>query len=86
MWWDKPGTTGYLNNNSAGRYELEDGYYFTTGDDIDVLIDGQYIRTGVRHKTEVQQDRVIRDYYLKDYPDFPMQSLLVRIPFKDKAI
>lgn len=34
---------GILRDNSQGRYAFEDGYYFTSGEPIKILYEGEWI-------------------------------------------
>ncbi len=62
-----------LTKNWQGRYSLSDGTYFTTGDDIEIKLDyNHWVKTEVKHNH--------KDYYLKDYPQLKMESLIARKP------
>lgn len=66
----------HLHKNSQGRYETANGYVYTSGEVIEVLIDNGYhdapywVRTSVEHNG--------RDYYLVNYKNINMNGLPVR--------
>lgn len=66
---------GKLKHNSAKRYELPSGDYFTSGSGIEVLItlsdDSQmWAYSSIEHNGE--------DYYLTKFPKTPMKGLTAR--------
>jgi hypothetical protein len=48
---------GILNHNRQGRLELEDGYYFTSGDSIEIKIKNRYV------KGRIEYSHQHKDYY-----------------------
>jgi hypothetical protein len=69
---------GRLFKNSAGRYELPSGNYFTSGGSLEFLLvdpkgswPDEWIRSSVEHNGE--------DYYLTEAKELPMEGLLVRV-------
>lgn len=40
---------GTIFKNASGRYSLHDGYYWTCGDGMELLIDGHWISGRVEH-------------------------------------
>lgn len=64
---------GRLYPNSVGRYEIEGtDYYFTSGQSIEVLYDGEWIPSSVEHGGPRG------DYYLTRLKDVPMNGLMAR--------
>jgi hypothetical protein len=62
---------GRLYHNSSKRYEIEGtDYYFTSGESIEVLYDGQWIPSSVEHNGN--------DYYLTRLKDVSMHGLMAR--------
>ncbi|MGN0159216.1 MAG: DUF5348 domain-containing protein [Brotaphodocola sp.] len=61
---------GILHANIRGRYET-DGYEWTCGNRIEVLIENAWIRSRVEHNG--------KDYYIAGYPEIPMEGLHVRV-------
>lgn len=68
--------TGELHRNSEGRYELGNGYYFSSGYGIELFIpdeqrytDGYWITTRIEHNG---------DYYAVGAPKVPLQGALAR--------
>lgn len=52
---------GILQHNSQGRYELQDGYYFTSGEPIEIFYDNEWLQGRIEYSQHYQ------DYYfLKD--------------------
>ena len=52
---------GLLTKNSQGRYAFYNGFYFKTGDAIEIKLDYyHWVQTIIKQKDE--------DYYLKDFP------------------
>lgn len=49
--------TGILKHNVLGRYEFQDGYYFTSGDEIELFIDDMWISGKIEYSWKYQ------DYY-----------------------
>jgi hypothetical protein len=79
--------TGNLRKNSAGRYELPNGHYYTCGSGIECLItdtrheifnkeNNEYEPTPYWAWTSVEGNG--EDYYLVHHEDVPMQGLKVR--------
>lgn len=48
---------GTLRHNSSGRYSFEDGYYFTSGDSIEIFYDGEWLKGRIEYSHKLQ------DYY-----------------------
>lgn len=48
---------GYLKHNSQGRYQIESGPYFTSGDQIALKLDGVWVKGRIEYSWERQ------DYY-----------------------
>lgn len=48
---------GRLKHNSSGRYSFKDGYYFTSGELIEVFYDGEWL------KGRIEYSHVLQDYY-----------------------
>ncbi|MEG2338161.1 MAG: DUF5348 domain-containing protein [Clostridium sp.] len=48
---------GRIFKNQAGRYALEDGFYWTSGDAMELFYDGEWLKGRVEHST---------DYYFTD--------------------
>jgi hypothetical protein len=69
--------TGTLSRNSGGKYELKNGHYYSSGNNIEALInddDREYpywIRSRVEHDGE--------DYYIVGFKDASLEGLTVRI-------
>lgn len=56
--------TGILKCNDQGRYSFEDGYYFTSGDPIEIFVDGEWV------KGRIEYSHRYEDYYfLKEDED-----------------
>lgn len=61
---------GTLTHNNQGRYTLEDGYYFTSGDSIELKIKNRYVAGRIEHSFEhedyyfVNEEQEIRIYNL----------------------
>lgn len=49
--------SGILRHNEQGRYTFEDGYYFTSGDLIEIFYDGEWLKGRVEYSNKLQ------DYY-----------------------
>lgn len=67
---------GRLSKNSAGRYELPSGEYFTSGSPIEALIfdDWDEVEKWVTTRVEHNGD----DYYLYGHSEVKMEGLLAR--------
>lgn len=48
---------GILRHNSQGRYALEDGYYFTSGEPIEIFYDDEWL------KGRIEYSHTLQDYY-----------------------
>lgn len=48
---------GILKHNSEGRYSFDDGYYFTSGDFIEIFYDGEWL------KGRIEYSYKLNDYY-----------------------
>ncbi|ASA21985.1 DUF5348 domain-containing protein [Paenibacillus donghaensis] len=67
---------GVLFKRQNGRYELQDGTYFTSGESIEYLLeepgeDSRWVSSRIEHNGE--------DYYLFGRMELPLQGLRVRI-------
>lgn len=49
--------TGILKCNDQGRYTFEDGYYFTSGDSIEIFVDEEWL------KGRIEYSHKYEDYY-----------------------
>ncbi|PZX01259.1 hypothetical protein C7437_1171 [Psychrobacillus insolitus] len=62
---------GLLTKNLQGRYAFYNGFYFTTGDAIEIKLDyNHWVQTIIKHKDE--------DYYLRDFPNLKIEGLTAR--------
>jgi hypothetical protein len=61
---------GYLRKNDVGRYELATGYYFTSGEPIEVFVDGKW------HKTRIEHNG--RDYYAVGFEGMKLDGVRAR--------
>ena len=68
---------GTLHKNSSGKYETENGDYYTSGNTIEAFIYDDYREKERWAKTSVESDGI--EYYLVHYKDISMQGLKVRI-------
>lgn len=80
--------TGILHKNQSGRYELENGYYYTSGSSIEFLCTDRYHETYNEKseeyeivpywcKSSVEHDG--NDYYIVGHNDILMENLQVRV-------
>jgi hypothetical protein len=67
---------GILYKNSAGRYEIEDGVYFTSGSAIEFLLEdedrSEWIYSSVEHN---------EDYYIVNHKRLNMEGIRARIKY-----
>ena len=68
---------GTLHKNNSGRYETENGDYYTSGNIIEVFIYDSFYEKERWVKTSVEHDG--GDYYIVYSPHIPMQGLKVRV-------
>ena len=52
--------TGLLKPNSEGRYSLSDGYYWTSGDSIEIFYDEEWLHGTIEYNHEY------KDYYFRN--------------------
>ena len=69
--------TGKLHKNESGRYELENGHYYTSGSSIEVLISDDYHEAEYWAKTRVEHN--CEDYYLVGYKNISLDGLIARV-------
>lgn len=69
--------TGTLHKNSSGRYETENGDYYSSGKRIEVLVYDEFSECEKWVSTRVEHDS--KDYYIVGYKDINMQGLKVRV-------
>lgn len=66
---------GHLYKNSAGRYEIAEGDYFTSGSAVEILIEdddrrARWVYTSIEHRG---------DYYATAAPDVKLDGIRARI-------
>lgn len=66
-----------LHKDTAGRYETDGGYYYTSGTGIEVLVSDEYHKVPYWKRTCVEHDG--KDYYIVGYKDTPLDSVTVRV-------
>lgn len=69
--------SSHLHKNRIGRYETEQGHYFTSGSRIEVRIVDDYHEVPYWVRTRVEHDGT--DYYLVGHKDICMEGLPVRV-------
>ncbi|OTN83995.1 hypothetical protein A5819_003545 [Enterococcus sp. 7E2_DIV0204] len=69
--------TGTLRENENGRFELENGYEFTSGSRIEALVYFDFDDTEAWVRTSVESNE--KGYYLVGYNNIPLAGLKVRV-------
>ncbi len=69
--------TSRLHKNRSGRYETENGHYYTSGSGIEALVKDDYREVPYWVWTRVEHNG--KDYYLVGYKDVRLDGLTVRV-------
>lgn len=70
-------TEGILYKNSAGRYEMNDSHYFTSGSSIEVLIYDDFYENHSWVSSSVEHQN--GDYYVVACPKLKMDGMRARV-------
>ena len=69
--------TGTLQHNGEGRYSISDGYYWTSGEPIEIFFEGEWLKGRIEYSHEY------KDYYFcndeKGIYVYDLASLQARI-------
>lgn len=52
---------GFLKKNEQGRYSFSDGYYFTSGDRIEIFADDIWIRGHIEYSQKEEDYYFVRE-------------------------
>lgn len=70
-------TEGYLYKNSAGRYEIDQYHYFTSGSPVEVLTFDDFHELQIWISTRIEHNG--EDYYAVALPNIPLCNLKARV-------